>query len=290
MEHHANLVPWQQVAREKGATLKYLPLLPNGLLDVDHLDTVFGGRTRIVAITGMSNVVGTVPPIAEIAARAKAHGALVLVDGAQSVPHLRTNVRESGIDFLAFSAHKLYGPTGVGVLYGRRDLLEAMDPFLCGGHMISEVGWERSTWAPLPAKFEAGTLPIAQAIAFGTAVDFVNEIGLPAITAHDADLTAYAHQRLSTVSRLTIYGPEPSQKGPIVSFTVEGAQSNDLATYLDHQGVAVRHGHHCAMPLHEMVLGVPATTRVSFGVYSTRADVDVLADAIEYAKKKLRVL
>jgi cysteine desulfurase/selenocysteine lyase len=286
MEHHANLVPWQQVAHEKGAVLRFIRLRPDGLLDLDHLDEVLTDRTRMVAITGMSNVLGTAPPIAEIAKRAKAQGALVLVDGAQSVPHQPTHVRKLDIDFLAFSGHKLYGPTGVGVLYGRRSLLEAMDPFLCGGHMIGEVFWDHSTWAALPDKFEAGTIPIAQAIALGSAIDFITEIGFPAIHGHDVDLAAYAFLRLAEIPGLTIYGPEPPQRGPIISFSVEGAHPRDLAPYLDIKGVAVRHGHHCTMPLHEL-LGVPTTIRASFGVYSSRADVDALVDAIQFARKKL---
>jgi cysteine desulfurase / selenocysteine lyase len=286
MEHHGNLVPWQQIAREKGARLQFIELRSDGLLDVDRLDDVLNHRTRMVAITGMSNVLGTVPPVAEIANRAREHGAVVLVDGAQSVPHLATHVREQKIDFLAFSSHKLYGPTGVGVLYGRRDLLEEMDPFLCGGHMISEVFWDHSTWAGLPAKFEAGTMPIAQAIALGSAIDLVNEIGFPAIHAHDADLTAYAVLRLSEIPGLKIYGPEPPQRGPIISFSVEGVHPQDLANLVDRKGVAVRHGHHCAMPLHGL-LGVPATTRASFGIYSRREDVDVLVEAIHFARNKL---
>ncbi|HEX4073259.1 MAG TPA: SufS family cysteine desulfurase [Planctomycetaceae bacterium] len=289
MEHHANLVPWQQVAREKGAELRFVRLRPDGLLDLDHLDELLGRRTRIIALTGMSNVLGTAPPLAEISKRAKAHGALLLVDGAQSVPHLTTRVREMGIDFLAFSGHKLYGPTGIGVLYGRRALLETMDPFLCGGHMIGEVFWDHSTWAGLPAKFEAGTIPIAQAIALGTAVDFVSDIGFPAIKAHDNDLTIYAFQRLVEIPGLTIYGPEPPHRGPIVSFSVDGIHPQDLANLVDRHGVAVRHGHHCTMPLHE-TLGVSATTRASFGVYSNRADVDVLVEAIQFARKKLRLV
>jgi cysteine desulfurase/selenocysteine lyase len=287
MEHHANLVPWQQVAHAMGASVRYIPLTSDWQLDLNRLDEVLTDRTRIVAVSGMSNVLGTVPPIREIAAAARKRGALVLVDGAQSVPHLATNVRDLDIDFLTFSAHKLYGPSGVGVLWGRRRLLEAMDPFLCGGHMISEVFWDHSTWAGIPAKFEAGTLPIAQAIALGTAVDFVTGLGLPAIHAHDADLTAYAHQRLASVAGLRIFGPEPAHKGPIVSFVIEGIHPQDLANLIDRKGVAVRHGHHCTMPLHSL-LGVSATTRASFGVYTTRGDIDVLIDAIEFARQKLR--
>ncbi len=287
MEHHANLVPWQQVAHATGASVRYIPLTSDWRLDLDRLDEVLTDRTRLVAVSGMSNVLGTVPPIREIAAAARKRGALVLVDGAQSVPHLATNVHDLDIDFLTFSAHKLYGPSGVGVLWGRRRLLEAMDPFLCGGHMISEVFWDHSTWAALPAKFEAGTLPIAQAVAMGAAVDFVNGLGLPAIHAHDADLTAYAHERLGSVVGLRIFGPEPAEKGPIVTFAIDGIHPQDLANLIDRKGVAVRHGHHCTMPLHSL-LGVPATTRASFGVYTTRGDIDVLVDAIEFARKKLR--
>lgn len=288
IEHHANLVPWQQIAKEKEARLRFIGLGSDGQLDANRLDDVLTDRTRIVAVTGMSNVLGTIPPIAEIARRARARGALVLVDGAQSVPHLPTNVAETDVDFLAFSAHKLYGPSGVGVLYGRRALLEAMDPFLCGGHMISEVLWDHSTWAPLPAKFEAGTLPIAQAIALGAAVDFVNEIGFAAIQAHDADLVAYAHRRLAEIPGMKIYGPQPPHKGAIVSFSVAGIHPQDLANLVDRKGVAVRHGHHCTMPLHGL-LGVNSTTRASFGVYSRRADVDVLVEAIDFARKKFRI-
>jgi cysteine desulfurase/selenocysteine lyase len=287
MEHHANLVPWQQVAHAMGASVRYIPLTSDWRLDLNRLDEVLTDRTRIVAVSGMSNVLGTVPPIREIAAAARKRGALVLVDGAQSVPHLATNVRDLDIDFLTFSAHKLYGPSGVGVLWGRRRLLEAMDPFLCGGHMISEVFWDHSTWAAIPAKFEAGTLPIAQAIALGTAVDFVTGLGVSAIQAHDADLTAYAHKQFASVAGLRTFGPEPAHKGPIVSFAIEGIHPQDLANLIDRKGVAVRHGHHCTMPLHSL-LGVSATTRASFGVYTTRGDIDVLIEAIEFARQKLR--
>jgi cysteine desulfurase/selenocysteine lyase len=287
IEHHANLVPWQQIAREKGATVKYIPVGPDGLLDLSRLDDLLTARTRMAAVTGMSNVLGTIPPVAEIARKAKARGALVLVDGAQSVPHHPTDVRAQGIDFLAFSGHKLYGPSGVGILYGRRALLEAMDPFLCGGHMISEVRWDQSTWAEIPAKFEAGTLPIAQAIALGPAIDFVTGLGFAAIQEHERDLTVYAHRRMSEIRGLKIHGPAPEKKGGIVSFSVEGIHPQDLANLVDRMGVAVRHGHHCTMPLHS-ILCVPATTRASFGVYTNRNDVDVLVEAIEFARTKLR--
>jgi cysteine desulfurase/selenocysteine lyase len=288
MEHHANLVPWQRITEETGATLRYLPLTSDGRLDLDQLDDVLTDRTKLVAVTGMSNVLGTIPPIAEIAAKAKQHGALVLVDGAQSVPHMPVDVTNPTIDFLAFSGHKLYGPTGIGVLYGRRELLEAMDPFLAGGHMIAEVHRDHSTWAELPAKFEAGTLPIAQAIALGTAIDYVTGLGFDAIHTHESHLLKVAHEKLSAVKGLTIYGPEPAHKGSIVSFAIDGMHPQDLAMLLDRKGAAVRHGHHCTMPLHTL-LGVSATCRASFGVYNTEADVDVLLEGIEFARGKLRL-
>jgi cysteine desulfurase/selenocysteine lyase len=210
----------------------------------------------------------------------------MLVDGAQSVPHQPTDVQAAGADFLAFSGHKLYGPSGVGVLYARRELLEAMDPFLMGGHMIERVELERSTWAAPPAKFEAGTLPIAQAIALGTAVDYVQAIGMEAIRAHERQLLLRATQRLAAIPGLTLYGPSPDHKGAIVSFTVQGAHPEDLAQLLDRRGVFVRHGHHCTMPLHEC-LGVSATVRASFAAYNTFEEVDALAAAVEFALRKL---
>jgi cysteine desulfurase / selenocysteine lyase len=288
MEHHANLVPWQQITRERGARLRYIPITPDGRLDLERLDELLTERTRLVAVAGMSNVLGTINPIGELVRRAKRVGALVLVDGAQSVPHHTFDVRDPAIDFLAFSGHKLYGPTGVGVLYGRRELLEAMDPFLCGGHMIERVERERSTWAELPAKFEAGTIPIAQAIALKAAVEYVQGLGLEAINAHERGLLAYTHERLGEIPGLVIYGPSIEHKGSIVSFTVDGVAAEDLAVLLDLKGVFVRHGHHCTMPLHA-VLGVPATVRASFGLYNTPAEVDVLVDAIHYARKKRRL-
>ncbi len=263
LEHHANLVPWQWVASQTGAALKFLPLTDDGRLDMSRADEVLGNRTRLIAVTAMSNVLGTVPPLKDLSRRAKAIGALLLVDGAQSVPHMPVDVVDEGIDFLAFSGHKLYGPSGVGVLYGRRDLLEAMDPFLCGGHMISQVTCDHSTWAPIPAKFEAGTPPIAQAIALGTAIDYVLELGLCPIHTHEQSVLRYAHERLAAVPGLRIYGPTPGEKGAIVSFTIEKTSAEDLAQLLGIRGVFVRHGHHCTMPLHER-LGVPATVRAQF--------------------------
>jgi cysteine desulfurase/selenocysteine lyase len=218
--------------------------------------------------------------------RAHQVGAVVLMDGAQSVPHAPASVLESGVDFVAFSAHKLYGPSGVGVLYGRRDLLDVMDPFLMGGHMVDRVFLERATWAPTPAKFEAGTLPIAQAIALGTAIDYVQGIGFEAIESHEKQLVEYAHRRLAEIPGLKIHGPAPQHKGGIVSFTIAGAHPEDIAQLLDRRGVFVRHGHHCTMPLHDW-LGVPATVRASFGMYNTTADIDALVDALHFALQKL---
>lgn len=289
MEHHANLVPWQWIAQQTGAVLTYVPLTEDGRFDVDGLDRALSKRrARLVAVTGMSNVLGTVPPLAEIIARARSAGALVLVDGAQSVPHMPTHVVQDGVDFLAFSGHKLYGPSGVGVLYGRRELLGAMDPFLCGGHMIEQVTKDGFTVAPLPAKFEAGTLPIAQAIALGRAVEFVTDLGFCPVHEHEQSLLRYAWERLRNVPGLRIYGPDTSHRGAIISFTLEGAAAGDVAQLLDLKGVFVRHGHHCTMPLHAR-LGVPATVRASFGIYSTRQDVETLIDALHFVRRELKL-
>jgi cysteine desulfurase/selenocysteine lyase len=265
-------------------------LTSDGRLELARLDDFLTARTRLVAVTAMSNVLGTMPPVAEIARRAHDVGAVVLVDAAQSAPHVPTSVRELGADFLVFSGHKLYGPSGVGVLYGRRELLEAMDPATFGGHMISTVTCEKTEWAELPAKFEAGTPAIAQIIALGSAIDYVQQekLGFAAIHEHESGLLNYAWQRLGEVRGLRIAGPAPEHRGAIVAFTIDGAHPEDLAQLLDRRGVFVRHGHHCTMPLHDW-LGKPATVRASFGVYNTLRDVDALVEAIEFALKKLRV-
>jgi cysteine desulfurase/selenocysteine lyase len=287
MEHHANLVPWQQIARERGAQLRFIPLTEDGRLDLSTLDDVLTARTKLVAVTALSNVLGTVNPIGELAARAKARGALILVDGAQSVPHLPTNVTAPEIDFLAFSGHKLYGPTGIGVLYGKRAVLEAMDPFLCGGNMIRRVRKESSDFAELPAKFEAGTLPIAEAIGLGAAIDYVQSLELAALGAYEHSLTERAYAQLSQIKGLKIVGPGPEHRGALISFTVDGVHPHDMAELLDRRGVAVRAGHHCTMPLHEW-LKVTATTRASFAFYNTAGEVDALCEAIEYARQVFR--
>lgn len=288
LEHHANLVPWQQVARQTGAHVRFFPLTDDLQLDLQQLDRVLTERTKVVAVTGMSNVTGTQPPIAELARRAHAVGAVIVVDGAQSVPHQATDVQAMGIDFLAFSGHKLFGPSGVGMLYGRRDLLDKMEPLLFGGHMISQVTCEGSTWAAPPAKFEAGTLPIAQGIALGAAVEYLRQIGFGAIQAHEHALLEYAHQRLAAIPGLKIYGPPIDKKGAIVSFTIDGAHAEDLAQLLNRRGVFVRHGHHCTMPLHAK-LKVAATVRASFALYNTLAEVDALVDALQFARERLRL-
>jgi cysteine desulfurase/selenocysteine lyase len=288
MEHHANFVPWQQIAFETGATCRFLPLTSDGRLDLAQLDKYLTRRCKIVAVTGMSNVLGTINPIQEIAQRAHEVGALVAVDGAQSVPHGPAEVVRHGADFLTFSGHKLYGPSGVGVLYGRRELLQAMDPFIFGGHMISRVTCDHTTWADLPAKFEGGTPAIAQAIALGAAIDYVEQLGWEAIHRHESALLQRATQQLAEIPGLRIWGPAPEHKGAIISFTIQGAHPEDLAQLLDRRGICVRHGHHCTMPLHEW-LGVPATVRASFALYNTAHEVDELVAGLHFALQKLRL-
>ncbi len=288
MEHHANIVPWQLICRERLATVRFIPLTSDGQLNLDRLDEVLTDRTRLVSLTAMSNVLGTINPIAEITERAKRRGALVMVDAAQSVPHGRVNVQDPAIDFLAFSGHKVYGPTGIGALYGRRALLDSMDPFLGGGHMIDEVFLDHSTWAEIPAKFEAGTIPIVEAIGLGEAIRYVAALGTDAIRDHEHQLVSAAFDRLSAIPGLQILGPAPDKRGGIVAFTVQGVHPHDMASLLDERGVAVRAGHHCTMPLHDW-LNEPATTRASFGCYSTLDEVDALADAIRFARKTFRL-
>jgi cysteine desulfurase/selenocysteine lyase len=288
MEHHANFVPWQQLARERSAQLRVVGLTADGQLDLNELDQLLSDRTRVLAVTGMSNVLGTVNPISEIVRRARHVGACVVVDGAQSVPHMSSDVHSTDVDFLVFSGHKLYGPTGVGVIYGKPERLDEMDPIVFGGHMIDHVSVEQSTWAKPPARFEAGTLPIVQAIALGAAVDWVNSHGLERIHRHEQQLLVDATARLQQIPGMRIYGPDVSHKGGIISFRMDDVHPEDLAAMLDRKGVLTRHGHHCTMPLHEY-LKVSATTRVSFAAYNTSDDVDHLVEAIGFARRKLRV-
>jgi cysteine desulfurase/selenocysteine lyase len=284
MEHHSNLVPWQMLAEERGAKLRFIPITDQGELDFTGLDALLKGPVKLLAVTQMSNVLGTVNPVAELARRAHAVGARILVDGAQGVPHMGIDVREVDCDFLAFSGHKMLGPTGIGVLYGKRELLESMPPFRGGGEIIREVHLTHSEWNELPWKFEAGTMNIAGAIAFGAAIDYLAQIGYDAIRAHSGELTERAMRLLSAIPDVRLYGPPAERRGDIVSFTVEGVHAHDVATVLDHEGIAVRAGHHCAMPLHER-LGVPATTRASFYVYNLPSDVDRLAEAVAKVKQ-----
>jgi cysteine desulfurase / selenocysteine lyase len=285
MEHHSNLVPWQMLAQRTGAELDALALDGNGRLVLDDLDGQLTERTRLVAITHQSNVLGTINPVAEIARRAHDVGALVLVDGAQSVPHMAVNVQQLGLDFLAFSGHKMCGPTGIGVLWGRRKLLEGMPPFLGGGSMIKTVTLRESTYADVPARFEAGTPAIGEAIALGEACDFLESVGMDKVFAHEQHLVGYALERLVEVEGLRLYGPpEVAGRGGALSFTLDGVHPHDVATILDGEGVAVRAGHHCCQPLHAL-LDVPATTRASFYLYSIPEEVDRLVGGLNKARK-----
>jgi cysteine desulfurase / selenocysteine lyase len=287
MEHHSNLVPWQQLAARTGAVLQHIPLTDDGLLRMDLLDTLLGPRTKLLAVAAVSNVLGTINPVPELVRRAHAAGALVLVDGAQSVPHHKTDVQATDCDFLVFSGHKMLGPSGVGVLYGKRDLLEQMPPFLGGGSMISEVTLDHFKPGKLPLKFEAGTPPIVPAIGLGTAIEYLNRVGLEAIGRHELRLAQRAHEIFSQVEELRILGPAPEKKAGIVSFTLGQIHAHDVARVLDRSGIAIRGGHHCAMPLHERY-GVPATARASFYFYNTLAEVEQLGPAIEEVKRVLR--
>jgi cysteine desulfurase/selenocysteine lyase len=284
MEHHSNLVPWQQLAQRTGARLEFLPIDGEGRLVLDDLDRKLAG-VKLVALTQQSNVLGTINPVREIAARAHDAGALVLVDGAQSVPHMPVNVQALGIDFLAFSGHKMCGPTGIGALWGRRQLLEAMPPFLGGGSMIRTVTLYETTYADIPARFEAGTPAIGEAIALGEAADFLSGIGMENIFAHEQHLLGYALERLADVEGLHVYGPQSIElRGGAVSFTLDGVHPHDIAAVLDGEGVAVRAGHHCCQPLHE-ILDVPATARASFYLYNIPEEIDRLAAGLEKAQR-----
>lgn len=279
LEHHANIVPWQMIAAEKGARIVWCPLTADGRFNLEAFEGLLNSRTKMVAVTAMSNVLGTLPPLCEIVRRAHAVGAKVLIDAAQSAPHAAIDVQAWDADFVVFSGHKLYGPTGVGVLYGKLEWLDAMGPFLGGGNMIDEVFDDHSTYKRPPFKFEAGTLPIAEAIALGTAVDRIRAWGWDIIHQHERSLLTACHERLEAIPGVTIYGPSVVDKGAIVSFTVDGIPAHDLGTSLAQRGIAVRASHHCAKPLHKW-LGVDATTRASFAIYNTMAEVDALADAI----------
>jgi cysteine desulfurase / selenocysteine lyase len=285
MEHHSNLVPWQLVARLTGARVRAVPVTGDHLLDLDALDGLLGERTRMVAVSAMSNMLGTLNPVAEVARRAHAAGALVLADAAQAVPHAGARLDRLGVDFLAFTGHKMLGPMGIGVLAAREELLARMEPFLGGGEMIRDVTIEGSTWNDIPWRFEAGTPNVAEAVGLGAAVDYLQAIGMDRVRAAEADLTAYALKRLDEVKGLRLYGPEElERRGGVLSFTLGEVHPHDVAQVLDEEGIAVRAGHHCTMPLHRR-LGVQATTRASFSVYSTTEEVDALAAGLDKAAR-----
>jgi cysteine desulfurase/selenocysteine lyase len=277
MEHHSNFVPWQQLCLRRGATFSVVDIDDEGRLDLDELyGLLAGGDVKVVAVVHVSNVVGTINPIAEIVARAHEAGAIVVVDGAQAVPQIPVDLGALDADFYGWTGHKAYGPTGIGVLHGRAELLAAMPPFITGGHMIASVSTQETRWAQSPAKFEAGTSNIAEAIGLGAAVDFLQSIGMEQVRAHERELVAYALERLRAVPGVTLHGPpDPAERGAVVSFAVEGVHPHDVAEILGRQGVCVRAGHHCAQPLMRR-LGVAATSRASFGVHNTHEDVDAL--------------
>ncbi len=283
IEHHANLVPWQQLAQRTGATLRWFKALPDGRIDVDP--ALITDRTKVVAITGQSNVTGVIPPVAEITRLAHEAGAMVLVDGAQSVPHHPVDVTALDADFLAFSGHKMLGPLGLGVLYGKHARLEALPPFLTGGSMIEVVRMERSTFLPPPARFEPGVPPVAEAAGLAAAVDYLTALGMDNVAAHEESLTAHALDALREIPGLRILGPDTTKdRGGTVAFEVDGVHPHDMGQVLDELGVAVRTGHHCAWPLHR-ALGVQASTRASFYIYNTHDEVEALADGIRYAQR-----
>jgi len=283
MEHHSNLIPWQQAAKATGATLKYIPLQPDGTVTLADVESTVTPNTKIVAITCVSNVLGTVNPIAEIAKIAHRQGAVIVVDGAQSTPHMKVDVRALDIDFYALSGHKMCAPTGIGVLYGKAQLLERMEPIEFGGEMIDFVELYDSTWKELPWKFEGGTPIIAGAVGLGAAIDFLEQIGLPTIEAHERKLVRYGMERLSAIDGLTMYGPREDRAG-LITFNLGDVHPHDVATVLDTEGIAVRAGHHCCQPLMKW-LQVSATARASFYLYNTEQDVDRLAEALVKTKE-----
>jgi cysteine desulfurase/selenocysteine lyase len=285
MEHHSNIVPWQLLCQRTGATLRWFRVTPDGRLDTSDIDDLITERTKLVALAHQSNVLGTINPVRAIADRAHAAGALVLVDAAQSVPHMPVDVAALGVDFLGFTSHKMCGPTGIGVLWGRRELLEEMPPFLGGGEMIEDVRMERSTFAPPPHKFEAGTMPIAEAPALAAAIGYLTEAGLPAIREYEHGLVSRALAALREIDGLRILGPaEDVDRGAAISFTVDGVHPHDMSQVLDERGIAVRAGHHCAWPLHR-AMGVQASTRASFYLYNTDEEADALAEGIREAQR-----
>lgn len=283
LEHHSNIVPWQLLAKEKSATLKYIPVDESGYLNLDQIDSIITDKTKLVAVTMMSNVAGTITPLKHIIEKAHSVGAITVVDGAQGVPHLKTDVRELDCDFLAFSGHKMLGPF-IGVLFGKRDILEAMDPFLGGGDMIREVHLDGARWNDLPYKFEAGTPAVGEAIGLGVAVDYLNDLGMENVRAHEKHLVGYALERLSEIPGIRVFGPQTVEdRGGVVAFDMAGIHPHDVAAILDGEGICVRAGNHCAMPLHERY-DLAATTRASFYVYNVPEEIDKLAETLYRVK------
>lgn len=284
MEHHSNLVPWHMLQAERGIELDFIPVTEDGMLDLDVYNAILSRRPKLVSFTHMSNVLGTINPAAEIIRLAHDAGAITLVDGAQSVPHLAVDVQALDADFYAFSAHKMCGPTGIGALYGKTAMLESMPPFLGGGDMIKEVKLRSFRPNSLPHKFEAGTPAIAEAIGFGAAVDYLTILGMDNIAAHEHEITGYALERLEDIPGVKLFGPSADKKGGVAAFTLEGVHPHDVAQILDRDGIAVRAGHHCAQPLHEK-FGIPATSRASFYLYNTKDEVDLLVNGIYKVKE-----
>ena len=283
MEHHSNLVPWQRVAKDKKASLRFLRMKQNGTLDLTDIDTVFSPKTKLLAITHESNSIGTINPVEQLIAKARSVGATILLDGAQSVPHMPVDVTQLDCDFLAFSGHKMLGPTGIGVLYAKTELLEQMEPLFMGGEMVLEVSYNDASWNDLPMKFEAGTPNIADAIALGTAIDYLDSIGMSNIREHEINITNYALEKFSRLNDIQVFGPLcPESRGGIISFHTPDVHPHDLGTILDREGIAIRTGHHCTMPLVRS-LGVAATARASFYLYNNTDEVDILIEALEQA-------
>lgn len=288
MEHHANIIPWQLLAKEKGAVLRYVPFLEDGTLDLAVLQDFLTEKTKIFSFTAVSNVFGTVNPVKELVSAAHAVGAIAMVDAAQAVPHMPVDVQDWDCDFMAFSGHKMCGPTGIGILYGKEELLLEMPPFMGGGDMILRVTFDGATWNELPWKFEAGTPSIAEAVGLGTAVDYLTGLGMQEIHAHERFITGYALEALSEVPGLEIIGPSAAQKGGVAAFTLAGVHPHDISEILDKLGIAVRAGHHCAMPLHNR-LGLSATTRASFYLHTTTEEIDKLVSGLHHVRQVFRL-
>ena len=287
MEHHSNIVPWQQIAKKTGAKIRYAEISPNGELNMKQLQSLINGKTKVAAFTHVSNVLGTVNPAKEIISLAKEAGAITVLDGAQSAPHMPVNVKELGCDLMAFSGHKMLGPTGIGVLYGKKELLETMEPLLYGGDMISEVSYEDAKWNELPWKFEAGTPNMEGAVGLSAAIDYLQKIGMKNIHEHEKKLTRTAYEKLSEIEELKIYGPTPDKRGGLVAFSINGVHNHDVSAMLDAQGIAVRGGHHCAMPLAKL-LGITGTTRASFYLYNTTEEIKKLAGALATVSGRMK--